>query len=87
MASQNDNSNALGLNFRSRSIDHAEQHVSHVTPHDALRRILNFTGHSIDDLVNSKVAHRTVLVYYRMHKLINRQSEIADLERQWNPLG
>ena len=87
MASQNDNSNALGFKFAGGSLSHPEQRVSYVVPQHALRRILNFTGHSIDDVVNSRVAHRTVLVYYRMHKLINRQSEISDLERQWNPLG
>jgi hypothetical protein len=87
MASQPNNSNALGLKFPGGNIAHSEQRVSYVAPQHALGRILNFTGHSIDDVVNSRVAHRKVLVYYRIHKLIHRRSEITELERQWNSLG
>ena len=87
MASANNHSDALGFGPTRGNFNHGQQRVSYVTPQHALRRILSFTGHSIDDVLNSPVAHRKVLHYYRVHKLINRQSEISDLERQWNPLG
>lgn len=50
-----------------------------------LRRILAFTGRSIDDVVNCPIAKREVLGYYKLHKWIHRQAEIGELERQWNP--
>jgi hypothetical protein len=87
MAAQQNNSNALGMKLPGNSIAHPQQRVSYVAPQHALRRILNFTGHSIDDVVNNPVAHRTVLVYYRMQKLVERRAEITELERQWNPVG
>jgi len=86
MPPSEENANPLGFRMRA-GMAHPEQRVSYVTPQHALRRILSFTGHSIDDVVNSSVAHRKVLVYYRMHKLIQRQAEITELERQWNPVA
>ena len=87
MASQPNNSNALGLKFPIGDIAHAEQRVSYVTPQHALRRILNFTGHSIDDVVNSRVAHRKVLVYYRIHKMIHRRTEITESRAAMESVG
>ena len=49
-----------------------------------LRRVLAFTGRSIDDVVNDPIAKRQVLGYYKLHKQINRSMEVRDLERQWN---
>jgi len=80
------NSNPLGFKLR-RSRAHPEARVSYVAPHQILRRILNFTGHSIDDVINNPIARRKVLHYYRMHKLIERRMEIAELEKQWNPIS
>jgi hypothetical protein len=86
MPPSDENADALGFRMR-RAIGHPEQRVSYVAPQHALRRILSFTGHSIDDVVNSRMAHRKVLIYYRMHKLIHRRSEITDLEQQWNSVA
>lgn len=50
----------------------------------ALNRVLNFTGLSIDEVVNSDVAKRMVLGYYKLHKQVQRGCEVVDLERSWN---
>jgi hypothetical protein len=52
-----------------------------------LDRVLAFTGRTIDDVVNCPVAKRDVIGYYKLHRWVERQSEIVDLERQWNHLG
>lgn len=49
-----------------------------------LRRVLAFTGRSIDDVVNDPIVKREVLGYYKLHKQIHRAGEVRDLERQWN---
>lgn len=52
----------------------------------ALHRVLNFTSLTIDDVVNCPMAKRKVLGFYKLHNWVKRESEIHDLERQWNPL-
>jgi hypothetical protein len=52
-----------------------------------LQRILAFTGRSIDDVINNPIARNEVAGYYKLHRQIERVSEVVDLERQWNPLG
>jgi hypothetical protein len=54
--------------------------------HNSLRRVLAFTGHTIDDVVNSPVAKMKVLGFYKLHRWVARENETSDLERQWNPL-
>lgn len=61
--------------------------VSYVLRQRALHRILNFTGRSIDDVVNNPIVKNEVLGYYKLHQLINRRSEVRDLELQWNPMA
>lgn len=51
-----------------------------------LRRVLAFTGRSIDDVVNDPIVKREVLGYYKLHKQIHRAGEVGDLERQWNDI-
>jgi len=55
-----------------------------VQPQRALRRVLDFTGKSIDDVVNDPMAKRVVQGYFKLHKWVQREVEIGDLERQWN---
>ena len=55
-----------------------------VQPQRALRRILAFTGRTIDDVVNDPRARNEVLGYYKLHRWVQRSSEISELERQWN---
>jgi len=58
--------------------------IEYVMVQRPLQRVLAFTGCTIDDVVNSPLAKRKVLGYYKLHKWVVRESEIGDLERQWN---
>ena len=51
-----------------------------------LRRVLSFTGHTIDDVVNDPIVKSKVRGFYKLHRWIEREGEVFDLERQWNPL-
>ena len=53
---------------------------------NALRRVLSFTGHTIDDVVNDPIAKAKVLGFYKLHRWVERENETSELERQWNPL-
>lgn len=61
--------------------------IEHVVVQHALRRVLAFTGRSIDDVVNDPIAKNEVLGYYRVSRFVQRRGEAMELERQWNPLG
>jgi len=61
--------------------------TEHVLVQRPLTRILAFTRRSIDDVVNNPLAKNEVYGYYKLHRQIERQSEVRELERQWNPLG
>jgi hypothetical protein len=58
--------------------------TTHVQPERVLRRVLAFTGKTIDDVVNDPITKRQVLGYYKLHRWIDRECEIGSLERQWN---
>ena len=58
--------------------------TEHLVVQRPLRRVLAFTGRSIDDVVNCSIVKREVLGYYKLHKQIARAGEVCDLERQWN---
>ncbi|HTL31042.1 MAG TPA: hypothetical protein VL282_17560 [Tepidisphaeraceae bacterium] len=58
--------------------------VEHVVRHRVLHRVLEFTGRSIDDVVNHPIVKNEVLGYYKLHRWVERGMEIHDLERQWN---
>ncbi|CAN5470205.1 hypothetical protein BH10PLA1_BH10PLA1_18870 [soil metagenome] len=51
-----------------------------------LRRVLRFTGRSIDDIVNSRIVKNEIIGYYKLQKFIDRRMEIVDLEKQWNAI-
>jgi hypothetical protein len=61
--------------------------TEHVIVRRPLQRVLAFTGKSIDDVVNSPIVKNQVLGYYKLHRWVDRECEISDLERAWNPLG
>lgn len=64
------------------------QRVEHVLRRpSALQRVLAHTGKSIDDVVNCPISRQTVLGYFKLSRFIDRQAEVSELERQWNPLG
>ena len=50
-----------------------------------LRRVLAFTRRTIDDVINDPIVRREVAGYYKLHRWIERRSEVVELERQWNP--
>lgn len=77
-----------GLGFSTpQKLADAEPKVSYVMRERALRRVLNFTGRTIDDVVNNPIVKNEVLGYYKLHKFIHRRTEIRELERQWNTVG
>jgi hypothetical protein len=54
-----------------------------VQPQRVLRHILSFTGRTIDDVVNDPIARNQVRGYFKLHRWIEREVEIGELERQW----
>lgn len=58
-----------------------------VVPDHPLRRVLAFTGRTIDDVVGSDVAKREVLGYYKLQQDVRRTCERVDLERWWAGKG
>lgn len=74
--------NALGIG-RS-SVDREGDRMEHVIIQRPLQRVLAFTRRSIDDVVNSPVAKNEVRNYFKLHRWVQRESEISELERQWN---
>lgn len=80
------NLNSLGIGQPTpppRGPENAEQ----VVPEHALRRILAFRRHSIDDIVNDPMVKREVHGYFKLHRQIARSCETIELERQWNPVA
>lgn len=49
-----------------------------------LHRILAFSGHSIDDVVNDPIVKNKVKGWFRVHRQVERRSEIVELEEWWN---
>ena len=66
---------------------HSTQRTHYVIIQTALHRILAFTGRTIHDVVNNPIARNQVRQYFMLHKWIERESDISELERAWNPLG
>jgi hypothetical protein len=75
--------NSLGLGSR-RVLQRDGEKIEQVLTQRPLHRVLAFTGRTIDDVVNSSVARNQVRGFYRLYRQIERQSEITELERQWN---
>ena len=74
----------LGFGFRRIRPFEAGDKTEYVQVQQPLRRVLAFTGHSIDDVVSNPVARNTVRAYYRLYKEVERGCEVVDLERWWN---
>ena len=73
------------FNFTRRNLARdLDANATYVQVQRPLRRVLAFTGRTIDDLVNDPMVKREVLGFYKLHKWVQRESEISDLERQWN---
>ena len=52
-----------------------------------LNRVLAFTRLTIDDVVNNPIAKNMVRGYWKLSIQVDRQSELTELEQQWNPNG
>lgn len=76
----------LGL-FSSPGPEPRGQGIELVQVQRPLRRVLAFAGHSIDEVCENPIVKNKVYAYFKLHKQIERWDEIAELERQWNPLG
>lgn len=76
----------FGIPLARKLIDEPPR-VSYVMRQRSLHRILNFTGRSIDDVVNNPIVKNEILGYYKLHQFIHRRSEIRELEHQWNPMA
>ena len=77
---------ALGLGGI-RRLPGDEPATEYVVLQQPLQRVLAFRGRSIDDVVNSPVVKNEIYGYWKLHRQIQRRSEILDLERQWNEVG
>ncbi|HVT90687.1 MAG TPA: hypothetical protein VHD56_17665 [Tepidisphaeraceae bacterium] len=58
----------------------------HILVRHVLHRVLAFTRRTIHDVINDPIARNQVIGYYKLHRWIERESEISDLERQWNSI-
>lgn len=76
----------FGLGMPAGPIDRPDPQ-EHVVTQRPLRRILAFTGRSIDDVVNDPIAKNQVYGFFKLSKQIDRAAEVHDLERQWNPVA
>ncbi len=79
-------SNPLGFGPVRVTAPDKDNDVEHVIVQRPLRRVLAFTNRTIDDVINDPVARNHVRHYWKLHKWIQRQSEIGELERQWNSI-
>ena len=61
--------------------------IEHVMVQRPFDRVLAFTGRTIDDIIDDPFARQQVLAYYKLHRWVNRQCEISELERQWSSPG
>jgi hypothetical protein len=78
-------SNLFGLGISPRTTDEAQgDGIEQVMLQRPLQRVMAFTGRSIDDIVNDRIAKNEVLGFYKLHKQILRRGEIVELEKQWN---
>ena len=76
----------LGLSYSSPR-ETGEPRTEHVIVRRPLQRVLAFTGKSIDDVVNSPIVKNQVLGYFKLHRWVERECEVGEMERAWNPLG
>ena len=77
-------SELIGFGLRRSRLFRDPDRVEHVMVRRPLRRVLEFTGRPIDDVVNSPIAKNHVRAYYKLHKFVQRRSEVVELERWWN---
>jgi hypothetical protein len=77
------NLNSLGIG-RPAPLFRGPQNAEQIVPEHALRRILAFRRHCIDDIVNDPMVKREVFGYFKLQLQIARTCESLELEQQWN---
>jgi hypothetical protein len=55
------------------------EHIFHQKKQTSLRRVLEFTGHSIDDVINDSMARGRVRLYFKVDRAVER--ELKEEER------
>jgi hypothetical protein len=78
--------NPLGIGGPIRIDMDRGDRIEHVIVQRPLDRVLAFTGRSINDVINDPIARNEVRCYLKLHNWVQRESEISDLEHQWNPV-
>jgi len=74
-----------GLNPASNRLLPAREATAQFVINDQpLRRVLAFTGRTIDDVINCPIARNEVRGFYKLHRQVERSCEITELERWWN---
>ena len=58
--------------------------ASFVLKQHELRRLLNFAGWTIDDVVQNPIARRDVRNWYKLHRATQRRLDVLELEQHWN---
>jgi hypothetical protein len=80
------NLHSLGINGFTK-LNGSAPKTEWIIVREPLKRVLRFTGRSIDDVVNSPIVKNEVLGYFKLQKFITRGMEIVELEKQWNAVG
>jgi hypothetical protein len=62
----------------------ADEARKHLITRRPLQQVLAFRGRTIDDVVNNPIVKNEIFGYWKLHRQIQRTSEVVDLERQWN---
>jgi hypothetical protein len=78
--------NPLGLG-RPAAGPSDETQTEYVVVQRPLDLVLSFIGRSIDDVVNDRLVKNQVVIYYKLHRWVRRESDISEMEHAWNPLG
>lgn len=56
----------------------SDHHLKQNIARFALHRVLEFTGRSIDDVVNEQIAKNEVFGFYKVYRLVERRCEEMD---------
>ena len=77
-------SDLLGFGLRRIRPFQPGDRTEYVQIQQPLRRVLAFTGRSIDDVVDDPIVRNEVRHYFRLYRQVERGCEVVDLERWWN---
>ena len=58
--------------------------IERIVYQQPLRRVMDFLGCSIDDVINDPIVRAQVFGFYKLQKDVDRTCEVVNLERWWN---